>query len=231
MTTATRKAHRKRSQLGPAHLVHTDRTEFGRSYSPPDRELRELVARAQSGEEAALEAFYRRYCALVYRLAFHYCRNQATAEDLTSKVFIKALRGLPGFKCDKDPAAWLSTILRNTWLDHLKSHPIKLEVTDVPLRDEDQFVNGLRPYQPDQVALERLTRVDLRRRIDLAMKALNPRQREVIHLRFLEGLCLADAAIKMGMEVSALKTLQYRAVQALKRNLITSGFVQDVDAI
>ncbi len=58
---------------------------------------------------------------VVLRAARHLVRNRAEADDIAQETMIKAFKGINGFRTGTDMRAWLMTILRNTWIDHVRS--------------------------------------------------------------------------------------------------------------
>ena len=83
--------------------------------SPPPAEEpsdEELVRQARAGDEAAFGVFVRRHTASVHRWMARSVGEQ-DADDLTQEVFLSAYRGLPQFRCDAPPRAWLASIADN----------------------------------------------------------------------------------------------------------------------
>ena len=171
----------------------------------------DLVAAAQAGSAEAFGALYDRYVDLVYRYVYYRVGSQQLAEDLTSETFLRALRRIGTFTWQgRDFAAWLVTIARNLMADHFKSSRFKLEVTTGEMLDADRATEG-----PENEVLDNLTNVTLLE----AVKMLGAEQQECIVLRFLQGFSVSETALAMGKNEGAIKALQYRAVQSLKRLL------------
>ena len=88
------------------------------------------VDRAQQGDWAAFGRLYDHYSDTVYRYIYYRVGSKATAKDLTSETFLRALRRIGTFTWQgRDFAAWLVTIARNIVADHFKSARFRLEVT------------------------------------------------------------------------------------------------------
>ena len=79
-----------------------------------------LIARARAGEAAAFGALYDRYVEAVYRYVFYRVRETAEAEDVTSEVFMKALRAMPRYETRQPFLAWLYRIARNAVIDRAR---------------------------------------------------------------------------------------------------------------
>ncbi len=81
--------------------------------------MMELVERAQAGEAEAFGRLYDQYSDTVYRYIYYRVGGKATAEDLTSETFLRALRRISTFTWQgRDFGAWLVTIARNLVADH-----------------------------------------------------------------------------------------------------------------
>ncbi|MGK5530082.1 ECF subfamily RNA polymerase sigma factor, BldN family [Streptomyces sp. URMC 129] len=175
------------------------------------RRMMDLVERAQSGEAEAFGCLYDHYSDTVYRYIYYRVGGRATAEDLTSETFLRALRRIGTFTWQgRDFGAWLVTIARNLVADHFKSSRFRLEVTTGEMLDANEVERS-----PEDSVLESLANSAL---LD-AVRRLNPQQQECVTLRFLQGLSVAETARVMGKNEGAIKTLQYRAVRTLARLL------------
>lgn len=173
--------------------------------------MMELVERAQGGEADAFGRLYDQYSDTVYRYIYYRVGGKATAEDLTSETFLRALRRIGTFTWQgRDFGAWLVTIARNLVADHFKSSRFRLEVTTGEMLDANEVERS-----PEDSVLESLSNAAL---LD-AVRRLNPQQQECVTLRFLQGLSVAETARVMGKNEGAIKTLQYRAVRTLARLL------------
>lgn len=171
----------------------------------------DLVERAQDGEAEAFGRLYDQYSDTVYRYIYYRVGSKATAEDLTSETFLRALRRIGTFTWQgRDFGAWLVTIARNLVADHFKSSRFRLEVTTGEMLDANEVARS-----PEDSVLESLSNAAL---LD-AVRRLNPQQQECVTLRFLQGLSVAETARVMGKNEGAIKTLQYRAVRTLARLL------------
>ncbi|MFI6699126.1 ECF subfamily RNA polymerase sigma factor, BldN family [Streptomyces sp. NPDC101062] len=173
--------------------------------------MMELVERAQAGEAEAFGRLYDQYSDTVYRYIYYRVGGKATAEDLTSETFLRALRRISTFTWQgRDFGAWLVTIARNLVADHFKSSRFRLEVTTGEMLDANEVERS-----PEDSVLESLSNAALLE----AVRKLNPQQQECVTLRFLQGLSVAETARVMGKNEGAIKTLQYRAVRTLARLL------------
>ena len=189
------------------------------------QDIVELVNRAKEGDTEAFGTIYDRYKSHVLRYCYYRTHNRATAEDLCSDVFLRAMKGIGSFHWQgKDIGAWLTTIARNLVADYYKNSRTRREISV----DEMVDSNGASLYAGDTVGtsaypdpIEDLLERELEAHVRYAVEYLNPEQRKCIQLRFFEGLSCKDTAREMGKNEGAVKTLQWRATASLGRHLKT----------
>lgn len=170
-----------------------------------------LVELAQQGDGEAFGQLYALYVDTVFRYVYARVGSRATAEDLTSETFVRALRRIDSFSWQgRDIAAWFITIARNLVMDNAKSARFRLEVSTGEMLDADEHEPA-----PDHEVLDRLRD----RRLLEAVRTLKPEQAECVVLRFFQGLSLAEVALALGKSEGAVKQLQLRAVRSLAREL------------
>ncbi|BAJ29177.1 putative RNA polymerase ECF subfamily sigma factor [Kitasatospora setae KM-6054] len=202
---------RARTVPAPGTRGRSRSAPAGPGYDTEHNPVVELVERAQNGESEAFGRLYDHYADTVYRYIYYRVGSRATAEDLTSETFLRALRRIGTFTWQgRDFGAWLVTIARNLVADHFKSSRFRLEVTTGEMLDSNECERS-----PEESVLESLSNAAL---LD-AVRRLNPQQQECVTLRFLQGLSVAETARIMGKNEGAIKTLQYRAVRTLARLL------------
>jgi RNA polymerase sigma-70 factor (ECF subfamily) len=177
---------------------------------PPDPEgvdVWGMVRRAQEGDAEAFGELYDHYVTMVHRYVYHRVGDRATAEDVTSETFVRALRRIDSLSFQgRDVGAWLVTIARNIVLDHVKSSRYRLEVATADMRDADRVTDG-----PEDAVVQHMTNQQLLE----AVQQLGSEQQECIVLRFLHGLSVSETAEIMGKKDGAIKALQHRAVRRL----------------
>ncbi|GGQ63089.1 MULTISPECIES: ECF subfamily RNA polymerase sigma factor, BldN family [Kitasatospora] len=204
-------APRSRTVPSPGTRGRARTAPAGPGYDTEHNPVVDLVERAQNGESEAFGRLYDHYADTVYRYIYYRVGSRATAEDLTSETFLRALRRIGTFTWQgRDFGAWLVTIARNLVADHFKSSRFRLEVTTGEMLDSNECERS-----PEESVLESLSNAAL---LD-AVRRLNPQQQECVTLRFLQGLSVAETARIMGKNEGAIKTLQYRAVRTLARLL------------
>jgi len=201
--------------LEPTAIVPRPRNADFTDELPAD--ITDLVARVQAGDTSAFDGIYRRYYDPVFRFIWFRVTSRAVAEDLTSEVFLRALKRIGSFTWQgRDLGAWLITIARNIVADYYKSSRYKLEFLTGDVLDHHESVDQSIEGDPERAATDHLTNETLLAAID----QLNPHQQQCIRLRFLQDLSVKEAADAMGIEEGALKALQFRATRSLYRLLV-----------
>jgi RNA polymerase sigma-70 factor (ECF subfamily) len=173
----------------------------------------QVIRGAQKGEHPAIAQIYETYQLSVYRYLYYRVGDRHTAEDLTSEVFLRMLRGLGSYQPSNEPfGAWLFRIARNLAIDHYRARGRRNETQ---LEEEDM---NLASYQanPAMAVEAALTSESLHQALD----RLPVDQRDVIILRFVAELSIAEAARALNRSEDAIKGLQRRSLTALQRILI-----------
>jgi RNA polymerase sigma-70 factor (ECF subfamily) len=172
-----------------------------------------LIQRAKQGDRAAFAEIYDRHQSAIYRYIFYQVSDVATAEDLTSEVFVRLVEKIDRFTYQGRPLlAWLYTIARNLVMDHHR----RAGKSQLLSLDEQLVADAIAPEE----ATERRLTQD---RLTAAIAHLTEDQRQVILLKFVEGLGNETTAQALGKTVGSVKSLQHRALAALRRILEKNG--------
>jgi RNA polymerase sigma-70 factor, ECF subfamily len=165
-----------------------------------------LVPRAAGGDAAAFAALYDHFAPRVRRFLRYRVGDAELAEDLLQQTFLKMIEALPRYHQTGVPfGAWVFRVARNLVIDELRTaHPA------APLELADD-----RPCLADDPVVEAI-RADDRERLLAAMKMLPTDQRDVLAWRFLAELSPAETAVLMGRNTEAVRSLQYRAICAMR---------------
>ena len=178
--------------------------------SEPVADVRELVARAQTGEREALEELYLLHFDRIYAYLQMTVGNRHDAEDLTNQTFVKMLESIERFEWRKVPfSAWLFRIAHNLAIDHFRSRRRWQPEEEPP-----------EPPGDEQRSAEEEAMHSIGRRSMLQMiERLSPEQRQVLTLKFLYGFANAEVAAILGKTEGAIKSLQHRALASLQKQL------------
>lgn len=181
-----------------------------------DDDDRELIHRAQQGDQKAFKRLYERHSRQVYRYAIMpLIRDRTLAEDLLADTFVRALENVARFRWQgKGVLPWLIRIGKNLCLDHLRrsgrqaAWPEGLEaMLPEPSKQADaEWVVGQRELADV-----------LSERISSCIDAINPRYQEVLRLRMIEKMPRHEAAERMDVTIGTLDVLLFRACKAFRK--------------
>ncbi|MDQ7030607.1 MAG: sigma-70 family RNA polymerase sigma factor [Ardenticatenia bacterium] len=187
-----------------------------RDRSVNEATLVELIQRAQStGDPAAFEELYTLYADKIYRFLLVRLQDVDLAEELTSQVFLRLIERIHQYHIQPRDnvvifSGWLYQIARHLLTDMYRAESRR---TTVSL---DKAMHLASPQEAPHDAVERKLTME---RVVAALANLNERQQQVITLRFLEGLSVAETARVMHMTEGAVKALQHRALRNLQNYL------------
>ena len=179
---------------------------------------RELVTAAQQGDRAALGKLLESHQARVFRFGMRMCRAEEDAKDVLQETLLAAARTLPEFRGASSLSTWLYTIARSFCLKQRrrsKFAPETVESLDAaaPARAVAQLADPGRG--PDEALDGRRVEAAL----EEAIGALEPKYREVLVLRDVEGLSAAEVAEVLGLSVEAVKSRLHRARVAVRERV------------
>ncbi len=178
----------------------------------PDEELTaewEIVRSAQSFDNDAIRQLYEKYFPKIYNYAFMQMGDVHAAEDLASDVMLKMIESIQKYTFRGLPfGAWVFRIARNRLIDLHRRRKRRGEV-DLSETLSTALAN---PQVLAERALER-------GQLQIALKHLTDEQRQVIVLKFIEGFDNRSVGKIMGRSEGAIKSLQHRALGALRRVL------------
>jgi len=176
---------------------------------------------AAQQDPRAFGALYERYVDRIYSYVYHRVGNVHDAEDLTSRVFFRAISHIGTYKDQGYPfSAWLYRIAHNliaNWHRDRSRRPL------VSL--EDLVISS----QPEEHPESRAQEEDDRELLTDVLQALDPDRRELLDLKFNEGLSNAEIGQVLGRSEGAIKSLYHRTLLQLRRELNKKGIEIDVE--
>ncbi|HET9595558.1 MAG TPA: RNA polymerase sigma factor [Anaeromyxobacteraceae bacterium] len=183
-----------------------------------------LLDAARAGDRAALERLLERHQGRVFRFGLKMCGSEDDAKDVLQETLIAAARSLRDFRGGSSLSTWLYTIARSFCIKqrrtgkHAPQHVASLEDGS----GEAQGVPDAR-RAPDEEAAGAEVEAALRG----AIGALDPKYREVLVLRDVEGLPAAEVAEVLGLSVEAVKSRLHRARLAVRERVAPALGVVD----
>ena len=156
--------------------------------------------------DGGLEALFKLYSNMVFRICLRYTKNREDAEDMVSEVFMKVNKGIEEYRGASKPMVWIYRIAVNHCLDHLRSKRSKNE-----LELEDIDAQGLRMLDShDDQCLAKIT-------LDRILGKINPNTRKILFLSYVEGLTHEEIAKTLGVKREAITKKLSRFSEEMKR--------------
>ncbi|MEB3222470.1 MAG: sigma-70 family RNA polymerase sigma factor [Candidatus Sericytochromatia bacterium] len=180
-----------------------------------------LVARAQDGDMKALEALFRRHHGPIHQLVHRMVHGAPEAEDLVQEAFLKAFRGLGGFRRHSSFKTWLYQIATNTCLNHLAraERRYQHDSLDATLGEEGGLTLGERLEAHGQTPEEAATAAEVYRQVERALAQLSPEFRAVLVLRDVQDLSYEEIAESLGINLGTVKSRLARARRQVQQHL------------
>jgi len=176
----------------------------------------ELIRHMSEGHGEALEALFRRYVRLVYRIAVDILHDRAEAEDITQEVFLEIYRKAYLYDPARGSArVWVLQYAYRRTLRRRATLGRRAAYGGEPVEAADVCVPDHRPG---------LTRDECRWVLRTGFAQLPERQRMTLELTCFEDLTLRDVADRLGVSVGCIRHYYYRGLARLQRwARITNG--------
>ena len=188
------------------------------SVTPSDAEL---AGEALAGSQAACTALVARYATAAVNLAARLVNDRALAEDLAQEAFARTFARLASYDPQRRFAAWFLQLVRNVTIDHLRHKRLRT----VSLSQlEDAGYAGPPSGSAEASPYRQAEHGQLAGAIDRALQRLRPEYREVVVLRYQEGLTNLEIAEILALPSGTVKTHLHRARKELASMLTEAGW-------
>jgi RNA polymerase sigma-70 factor (ECF subfamily) len=160
-----------------------------------------FIDRLKQFEAAAWNELYDTHASKIYRYLVVRLGDQEAAEELSAQVFEEACRRIGGYRHRGPPiSAWLYRVAHNRMVDWRRKH------------------RSL-PLEADMAGPDQMAKVADRDELARALDTLTGDQQQVLVLRHIEGHTPTSAAAMMGKNAGAIRALEFRALNSLRKNL------------
>jgi len=177
----------------------------------------ELVARATAGDQDAFGQLVKRWERPIYALAYRTLRREEEARDVVQDAFLRAFRGLKGFKGEAKFSSWLYRITLNLCRDWMRKER-RAPVAQVP-EGTDPLDLADQQAAPAESVEDLVARREMSAAVQLAMAELPEEQRTAIMLKEYHGLTFQEIAEMQDCPLSTVKTRLYQGLSVLRRRL------------
>ena len=185
-----------------------------------------ILAQAAQGDGDAFGALYERYVSRIYNYIYYRTGNAYDAEDLTARVFYRAMRHIGNYRDRGLPfSAWLYRIAHNLVANWHRDNSRRKEV---PLEEgmHGRFTSG----HPEHDLLQ----LEEQERLMRVIHRLTPERQQLLILKFVEHMSNADIGQIMGRSEGAVKSLYHRTLLALRdeyEHLALEGLSEHLESL
>jgi len=167
-----------------------------------------LIEKARSGDDIAFLQLFQQYEADIYRTVYLYVKNKEDALDMVQETAYRSFKSINRLREAKYFKTWLLKIAISCSMDYLRKRKRMIDAD---------------PGMLDRIAEEANEDVDLEITVQELMEALSEQERGVVVLRFYHDLTIREAAETLGMPLGTAKTVFYRALGKLRKELKRGG--------
>jgi RNA polymerase sigma-70 factor (ECF subfamily) len=183
------------------------------SKSPEEADVSAFVDKSARGDAEAFGKLYDIYMERIYKYVYYHTGEAMVAEDLTQDIFIKAWGAINRFEWKGQPfSSWLFRIAHNCTVDYYRSAQRDSMLKEQMAINSIESESGRAAANPVQELEQKLTHQELLESI----AHLSPAQKEVIILKFLEGMENDEIARITGKKEGAIRITQMRALTSLR---------------
>ena len=170
---------------------------------------KQVLTKASKGDTDAFGVLYERYINRIYNYVYYRTGNERDAEDLTARVFLRAMRHIGNYQDRGLPfSAWLYRIAHNLVANWHRDNSRKKEIAL-----DDGFSIQFRGDLPEQTIVKNEEADNL---LEIIHK-LSPDRQQLLILKFIEHLPNAEIGVIMGRTEGAIKSLYHRTLLSLRK--------------
>ena len=167
-----------------------------------------------------LEKLFHTYYKDIYRYLYSLTHDASLSEDLTSEVFLEAVKSIAAFRGESDVKTWLFSIARHKWIDNLrkKNRQAETEVLSELVGDFPAVDGGTELKGPEEQYLDK----ELLERVYALLEEEPERTRNIVKL-CLEGYSFYEIAKRENISESSARVIYFRAKEKIKESLEKEG--------
>jgi RNA polymerase sigma-70 factor, ECF subfamily len=180
----------------------------------------ELVERARGGDADSFNQLITRWERPIYALAYRVIGREEDARDVCQEAFLRAYRGLNGFKGEAKFSSWLYRITLNLCRDWIRKQR-RAPVSQMP--EDTDAMELAAEVGPVESIEDLVARRELSVAVERAMTLLPDEQRTAIVLKEYHGMTFQEIADLQGCPLSTVKTRLYQGLSVLRRHLQRNG--------
>lgn len=180
-------------------------------------EEKQIIEHLKNGDEFIYKYVYDQYARMVYSVCFRMTGNKEEAEDVTQDVFIKVFNSINSFREDSKLSTWIYQITVNACLNKVRRKKainfLSLNFWEDEKGEKEMAADNLTPK-------EELEKSEIKKIVQDAINTLPAKQKSAIILSRYEELPYKEIAKIMGVSLSSVESLLFRAKENLAKKLI-----------
>lgn len=176
-----------------------------------------LMLRFKEGNESAFRILFDKYKKKLVNFTYRFTNDRKTAEELAQEVFLRVYQAAPSYSPDARFSTWLFRIATNICLNESRRHRHELKTESLDASVDTDGHEIIKEVQDDsvQAPAEVLEEREMNIKLREAIMSLPEKQRAVILLHTYQGFSYREIGDQIGSSDSAVKSIIYRARQAL----------------
>ncbi len=166
--------------------------------------------------EEILQDIYMEYSKEIYRYFYGLTLDPTLSENLTSDVFLEAVKSLHTFRADSSVKTWLYSIAHHCWCHYLRKKKLQPPIVQDSLdfmTDEPMIEENI----SDRATLDRIQEI---------LQAQPSQTQEIMRLR-MRGFSYYEISLKLGISDNSARVIEFRAKTKIKQILKKEGFLDE----
>ena len=180
-------------------------------------EEKQIIEHLKNGEEFIYKYVYDQYARMVYSVCFRMTSSKEEAEDAVQDVFIKVFNSIDSFRKDSKLSTWIYQITVNTCLNKLRRKKtinfLSLNFWEDEKGEKEMAVENTTPGDD-------LEKSEIQKIVQKAINTLPAKQKTAVILSRYEELSYKEISKIMGLNLSSVESLLFRAKENLAKKLI-----------
>jgi RNA polymerase sigma-70 factor, ECF subfamily len=176
-----------------------------------------MVRTLENTKKEEIERWYDEHSDALLKFILMLVKDYQQAEDLTHETFVKAYLSYNLFQQNASEKTWLFRIAHNVTIDYFRKQKPTSLLKDFLLSKKD----------PARLPQEMIELKETSLELYQALGKLKDSHRKVILLRKVQGFSVKDTATILGWSESKVKSAQFRAIPALRKQLVKDGYVYE----
>lgn len=179
---------------------------------------KDIIEKYLQGDEKSLQKLLERHIKRVYNFIYYYIGSRSDADDITQDVFIKVWRNIRKFDRNRSFKTWIFAIAKNTLTDFYR----KKKSIPFSAFENDKGSNILLYSLTDPLPLpdKLFEKKDIKKRLIKAIRALPLDYRDVILLRYNQGLTFREISESLLKPLNTVKGIYRRGLVLLRKSLM-----------